>query len=345
MPTATAVDRAPDCASDEAPPAECMCGVDVAGLRLPGLAELRACPEGCVEEAALAALLAAIDPAELMTDVEVLDLVTAWSRVTAWSQARGLRAVAEFARRPESVPGSDPLVARARRHRPGSVARWHTEAELGAALSVSPAAAEHRLATACRSVEQFPATLRALESGRVDAARLEAMITYAGGCQDPVAARVEAAVLAGGDHGSTAGFGREVRRQAARLDPAGTSARAAERRTDRFVRTRPAQTQDTMWLEAYLPAEDAAAVRAVIEAAARTMRGREGEDRTMRPAAGDRSGGPVLVRARLRRADDSRRSVAAGRCQRHDRCGDHDRRRRRCRGPARVRADQRVLRA
>ena len=36
-----------------------------------------------------------------------------------------------------------------------------------------------------------------------------------------------------------------------------------------------------MWLEAYLPAEDAAAVRAVIEAAARTMRGREGEDRTM----------------------------------------------------------------
>ena len=121
--------------------------------------------------------LAAIDPAELMTDVEVLDLVTAWSRVTAWSQARGLRAVAEFARRPESVPGSDPLVARARRHRPGSVARWHTEAELGAALSVSPAAAEHRLATACRSVQQFPATLRALESGRVDAAGLEAMIT------------------------------------------------------------------------------------------------------------------------------------------------------------------------
>ena len=219
----------------------------------------------------LAAFLAAIDPAELMTDVEVLDLVTAWSRVTAWSQARGLRAVAEFARRPESVPGSDPLVARARRHRPGSDARWHTEAELGAALSMSPAAAEHRLATACRSVEQFPATLRALECGRVDAARLEAMIAHAGGCQDAVAAQVEAAVLAGGDHGSAAGFGREVRRAGG-----ARSTRWARRRGPPSgartgscapVRRRP---RTTMWLEAYLPAEDAAAVRAVIEAAART---------------------------------------------------------------------------
>ena len=281
MPAATAVDRAPDCTSDDAPPAECTCGVDVAGLRLPGLAELRACPEGCVEEVALAALLAAIDPAELMTDVEVLDLVAAWSRVTAWSQARGLRAVAEFARRPESGPGSEPLVARARRHRPGGGRPLaHRGRAGGRAVG---------LAGGCRAPAGHGLPVGPAVPGHVAGAGVRPGGRGQAGGDDhlrrrvpgPGAGRGRGRVLVGGDHGFTAGFGREVRRQAARLDPEGTSARAAERRADRFVRTRPAQTQDTMWLGGVAPAEHAAAVRTVIEAAARTMRGREGEDRTM----------------------------------------------------------------
>ena len=131
------------------PVADCQCGVDAAGLRLPGIAALPSCSSGCVDGGALAQLLGTIDPAELLTDAQVLDLATAWHRVASWSQARGLRAVAEFARRPESVPGSDPVAARAGRHRLGQVARWHTEAELGAALSMSPDAAGRRLMTAC----------------------------------------------------------------------------------------------------------------------------------------------------------------------------------------------------
>jgi hypothetical protein len=257
----------------------CQCGISIRGLRLPGIDELPACPEGFVDGAVLARFLGSIDPAELLTDGQVLDLVGAWGKVTSWSQARGLRAVAEFARRPESHPSSDPLVARAQRQRLGGDARWHTEAEIGAALSVSPGVAEHRLMLACQAAEKFPATLAALESGAVDQARLDGMVMYAGSCDVAAAALVERAVLAGGDHGSAAAFRRAVRREAARLDPEGTSARAGERRADRFVRSRP-EEQDASSLEAYLPVDDAAAVIAVVEAAAQTMAARAGEDRT-----------------------------------------------------------------
>jgi hypothetical protein len=276
--TATVVD-AVSCASDAADAADCTCGIDVSGLRLPGLSDLPACPEGCVDGAVLTPFLAALVPADLATDREVLDLVAAWARVTSWSQARGLRGVVEFARRPEAAPGSDPLVARAGRRRLGSVARWHTDAELGAALSISPTSAERRLATACQAAERFPATLDALETGRIDWVRLDAMVVQAGWCSPEVAARVEQAVLAGGDHGSGSEFRREVRRQALRIDPDGAAAESTKRRADRFVATQPG-SDDAAWLEAYLPAEDVAAVRAVLDAAADTLRGRDGEDRT-----------------------------------------------------------------
>ncbi len=133
--------------------------------------------------------------------------------------------------------GTDPVESRA-----------HTEAELGAALSISPGAAERRLMTACLAVERFPVTLRALEAGWIDVPRLDGMVSFAGRCTPEVAAQVEAAVLVRGDHGSSAAFRREVRRCAARLDPEGSAARAAESRADRFVRTRP-EGEDTAWLE------------------------------------------------------------------------------------------------
>jgi hypothetical protein len=89
MPTATTpVGAAPD----RSTVLDCACGIDVSGLRLPGLATLPICPEGCIDGAVLARHLAAIDPAELLTDAEVLDLVTALSRVTSWMQALGCAA-------------------------------------------------------------------------------------------------------------------------------------------------------------------------------------------------------------------------------------------------------------
>ncbi len=56
-------------------------------------------------------------------------------------------------------------------------------------------------------------------------------------------------------------------------------ARAQKARTDLWVRTSPADT-DTAWLDAHLPAEDAAAIRTALDAAATTMAARDGETRS-----------------------------------------------------------------
>jgi Domain of unknown function (DUF222) len=257
----------------------CECGIDVGDLRLPGLAALVTCPEGCVDGAALTALLASIDPAELLTDTEALCLAMAWDRVTAWTQARGLGAVAEFVRRPEQAGATDPLATRSRRRPVGQVARWSPEAEIGPALAVSPAAAEHRLMVATWSATRLRPALRAMRAGRIDMARLNALLDETAGCSDEVAEAVAAEMVAEGGLTSAARFRREARRAVVRHDPEGAAARATEQRRNAFVRTRGAEF-DIAWLEARLPAEDAHAVRTVLDAAMRTMANREGEERT-----------------------------------------------------------------
>jgi Domain of unknown function (DUF222) len=257
----------------------CGCGIDVSDLRVPGLGALTSCPEGCVDGAALTSVLAALDPAQLLTDTEVLDVAIGWDRVTAWTQARGLAAVAEFARRPEQLGATDPVAARARRRPLGQVGRWSPEAEIGPALGLSPASAEMRLATACQAVVRFGAALGAMAVGRIDLVRLHALIEQTSGCSDEVAAAVTADLLQQGPLASSARFRHQVRRAVLRHDPAGASARAAQQRTDPFVRCRPGE-DDIAWLQARLPAEDAQAVRTVLDAAMLAMRNRAGEDRT-----------------------------------------------------------------
>jgi hypothetical protein len=257
----------------------CECGIDVSGLQLPGLAGLSACPEGCVDGSALMTLLSSLRPADLLTDMQVLDLATAWSRLDSFVQANHLRSVAEFARRPEQLGAGDPLVVRARRRPLGEVGRWSPEAELGPALGLSPADAGWLLATACQAVGRFAAALRALHCGRIDLARLNALVNETAGCSDEVAATVTADLLAEGGLDSLARFRRQARRAVLRHDPDGAAQRTAERRRDVFARTRGA-SGDTAWVEAHLPAEDAQAVRAVLDAAARSMKEAEGEDRS-----------------------------------------------------------------
>ena len=89
---------------------------------------------------ALAAGLAAIDPAELDDDYDVLEVVAAWDRQVAWSNAGQLAAVAEFTRRPLSI-GLSPDAARAKRGPLGSVRRSNPDDEIGARLSISSGSA------------------------------------------------------------------------------------------------------------------------------------------------------------------------------------------------------------
>jgi hypothetical protein len=96
-------------------------GVDIAGMA-PG-------PE-------LATRLAAIRPADLDDDYEVLEVVAAWDRLKSWVDAGQLAAVAEFARRPWSI-GETPETTRAKRGPLGSVRRSNPDDEVAARLSIS----------------------------------------------------------------------------------------------------------------------------------------------------------------------------------------------------------------
>src|SRR5437764_5927317 len=103
--------------------------VDVRDLQLPGLDELPGFRSGRVPVPALAALLASLDAAALLTDHEVLDLVAAYERLTSWAHGGGAAALAEFARRPEHV-GPDPRVPLAAQGRVGDVVREFVTTEV-----------------------------------------------------------------------------------------------------------------------------------------------------------------------------------------------------------------------
>ena len=69
-------------------------GVDVSDLEVPGLEVLSRDGCGCVSAGDLQMLLTSLDPAELATDYEVLDLVAAWDRLGSWVAAQQLAAIA-----------------------------------------------------------------------------------------------------------------------------------------------------------------------------------------------------------------------------------------------------------
>ncbi len=93
--------------------------------------------------AELAARLAAIDPAELDDDYDVLEVVAAWDRLKSWTDALQLAAVAEFAAGRWSI-GLNPDVARAKHGPLGSVRRDNPDDEIAARLSISSGSAGFR---------------------------------------------------------------------------------------------------------------------------------------------------------------------------------------------------------
>jgi hypothetical protein len=123
----------------------------------------------------------------------------------------------------------------------------------------------------------LPGALAALGCGRLDVPRLGVLVDEVGCCGPAAAAVVEAAVLAGGPGAWLGEFRRRTRAALLTHDPAGAAARAESARADAHVRVRPAGI-DTAWLEALLAAQDAAAVRTVLDAAAAAMR-RDGDRR------------------------------------------------------------------
>jgi hypothetical protein len=227
--------------------------------------------------AELAARLAAIDPAELDDDYDVLEVVAAWDRQVAWSNAGQLAAVAEFSRRPLSI-GLTPDVARAKRGPLGSVRRSNPDDEVAARLSISSGSASFRIGLAIELAGGLTATAAALAAGEIDVQKAHSI---ADGCRylDPgAAAEVEAVVLARAGDQTNAQLKKSVRKAAIAADPVAAQQRHVAAKNERGVWLTP--LDDGMAeVRAVLAAADALKVYNVVTAAALSTKLAGGETR------------------------------------------------------------------
>ena len=226
---------------------------------------------------ALAARLAAIDPAELDDDYDVLEVVAAWDRQVAWSNAGQLAAVAEFTRRPLSI-GLTPDAARAKRGPLGSVRRSNPDDEIAARLSISSGSASFRVGLAIELASGLTATGAALAAGEID---MQKAHSIADGCRylDPgTAAEVEATVLARAGDQTNAQLKKTVRKAAIAADPVAAQQRHVAAKNERGVWLTP--LDDGMAeVRAVMAAADAMKVYNVLTAAALSAKLAGGETR------------------------------------------------------------------
>jgi hypothetical protein len=255
-------------------------GIDVSGFsHLPGIDDVPRLADRTVSARALCAYADTVDESLLDSDDQALELAVLFDRITAWAQGRQASALAEFARRPRTLC-EDPVVNRAQRAPVGrDIRELGGGEEVAAALRLSVRSGQNRLGLATTMAGSFPATLAALTRGEIDLGRAMALVGEAAACTNADRrAQIEAAVLAGGRRGTPSQFGQAARRAVLRIDAEAARRKADQCRHNVYVATGPSST-DTSYLDGQLPAEDAMAIRLVLDAAATALSG-TGETRT-----------------------------------------------------------------
>jgi Domain of unknown function (DUF222) len=208
-----------------------------------------------------------LPPPSELDDAELIELIKAWERASAWAAAGQLAAVAELARRrPRSfVDGpagagdaGDPAVP--------EISEFAVD-EVAAALRLSRPAAGGRLHVAVE-LGRLPATTAALARGDIDLPKARAVVEAVTVLEGPLAAAVEQQVLprAGGQ---TVGQLRSaLSRAVLAADPAAAEARHGRAVAGRQVTLQPARDgMAELW--ALLPADAAAAVYQHVDEVAR----------------------------------------------------------------------------
>ncbi|HMG29195.1 MAG TPA: DUF222 domain-containing protein [Jiangellaceae bacterium] len=213
------------------------------------------------------ALAEVLDAADLsaLGAYEVVESVAGWQRIASWAAAGQAKAIAELARRVEMRPveGGREIESMSRQR--------VTAMEVAARLRLTPAAGEALVSRSMCLVQTLPATYAALAEGRIDIRRAEVISDELRRHEPEVARLVEAEVCGRAEQLTVPRLRQALRRALHRCVPSTMEQRSQEAASRREVRFTP--TADGMaWLEAYLPAEDAAAVEAAVEAAAAAMK-------------------------------------------------------------------------
>jgi hypothetical protein len=194
------------------------------------------------------AMLAGLDVGPLRL-ADRIDAVAEWARATAWLEAVGQQLLA-------SVAAAD-----------ATPDQWARE-EVAAVLGLAPVTAAGSLARAVALTSRLPGTLDALAAGQISALQARAVVDASGQLPDELAGALENAILPRASSQTLSELKRSLRRAVLRLDPASAEQRRKAAHGDRYVRI--GIVEDGMaQLWALLPAADAQAIHAQVDATAR----------------------------------------------------------------------------
>lgn len=210
-------------------------------------------------------------------EFESLERVGAWERVIAWAQANQLRQIASFMHSAE--------VRTAALGASTSQAHDSAVAEVGLMLHISAGTAAARVGDAYSLCTRLPGTLAALEQGRITLAKARILDAETANLSPEHTMQVEQQMLCGARQQTPGQLRAATRRAVLTADPAAAQSRAEQARRERGVRMWP-EPDGMATLSAYLPADDALGVFAVLDEHARQS-GVPGDKRTLEARRGD----------------------------------------------------------
>ncbi|MGH3813530.1 MAG: DUF222 domain-containing protein [Pseudonocardiaceae bacterium] len=210
-------------------------------------------------------------------EFETLERVGGWERVIAWAQAQQIREMTSFM---DSAQARNKALGAC-----DSQAHDSAVAEVGLMLSASARTAACRVGDAWSLCTRLPATLAAMESGRITLTKARILDTETLNLSEDHTAQVEQQVLAKAQKQTPGQLRAATRRAVLSTDPAAAQRRAERARRERGVRMWP-EPDGMATLCAYLPAGDAVGVYAVLDEYARRS-GFLGDERTLEARRGD----------------------------------------------------------
>ncbi|MGH3999320.1 MAG: DUF222 domain-containing protein, partial [Pseudonocardiaceae bacterium] len=209
------------------------------------------------------------DPAH--REFETLERVGGWERVIAWAQARQIREMTSFM---DSAQARNKALGAC-----DSQAHDSAVAEVGLMLTASARTAACRVGDAWSLCTRLPATLAALESGRITLVKARILDAETLNLSEDHIAAVEERVLAKAPKQTPGQLRAAIRRAVLVADPTAARKRAERTRRERGVQLWP-EPDGMATLSAYLPAADAVGVFAVLDEHARHA-GVPGDERGM----------------------------------------------------------------
>ncbi len=157
---------------------------------------------------------------------ELIGVVCAWQRLTAWAQARQVACLDELMRRrkDQSVALKRPSLAA------------HVDDEVAAALALTGRSAG-RLLQVSTGLGRLPGVLQALGAGRIDWMKAGLFTDYLAGLPDADAADIAASVLEGADRKTSGQLRAALVRAVLAYDPQSAQRRREAARKDACVQT------------------------------------------------------------------------------------------------------------